>query len=130
MFKQIYIVLLGIVLLISFTHSAPCTNNDTNQVPNQDENIFTSTQPQLHDENIFTSFQREFQQEVLEAHNTYRARHCVSPLQLNDDLSRSAQNYAQYLASINRMVQNNMDDVGQSLYMKSSSIYLYYIDGK
>lgn len=78
----------------------------------------------------FTTVQRQYQQYALEAHNRYRARHCVSPLQLDDNISRSAQNYAQYLASINRMVHSGTQGLGENLYMKWSSAVITSISGE
>ncbi|CAF0984533.1 unnamed protein product [Rotaria sp. Silwood1] len=69
----------------------------------------------------FTSNQRQFQREVLSAHNFYRARHCAKPLQLNDVLSRSAQNFAQKLANTNQFHHSGTPGVGENLYMAISS---------
>jgi hypothetical protein len=78
----------------------------------------------------FTTGQRKYQQYALEAHNRYRARHCVSPLQLDDSISRSAQNYAQHLANINRMVHSGTSDLGENLYMQGSSVVIKTINGE
>lgn len=78
----------------------------------------------------FTTGQRQYQQYALEAHNKYRARHCVSPLQLDDSISRSAQNYAEYLASINRMIHSGAKGLGENLFMKWSSAVITSISGK
>ncbi|CAF1443647.1 unnamed protein product [Rotaria sordida] len=69
----------------------------------------------------FTSAQRQFQNEMLAAHNSYRARHCAQPLQLDDILSRSAQDYAQKLASANQFSHSGTPGVGENLYMAWSS---------
>ncbi|CAF1304086.1 unnamed protein product [Rotaria sordida] len=69
----------------------------------------------------FTSAQRQFQNEMLAAHNSYRARHCAQPLQLDDTLSRPAQDYAQKLASTNQFSHSGTKGVGENLYMAWSS---------
>lgn len=78
----------------------------------------------------FTASQRQYQQYALDAHNGYRKRHCASPLQLDDNLSRSAQNYAQYLARINQMVHSGTNGLGENLYMQWSSAGIKTISGK
>lgn len=82
------------------------------------------------DEDIFSNSQRRFQQEILRAHNIYRARHCASPLKLDDELSRSAQIYAEQLANRNGRGDGNTGGAGQNLYSQSSTAFLGSIDGK
>jgi uncharacterized protein YkwD len=67
---------------------------------------------------------------MLQAHNIYRARHCVPSLQLNDKLSLSAQYFAQQLANTNGIGQGNSVGTGRNIFMKSSSAGLSYINGK
>ncbi|CAF4590501.1 unnamed protein product [Rotaria sp. Silwood1] len=69
----------------------------------------------------FTSDQIEFQNAVLAAHNSYRARHCAQPLQLDDVLSRSAQNFSEKLASTNKFYRSGTPGVGENLYMEGGS---------
>jgi uncharacterized protein YkwD len=78
----------------------------------------------------FTVAQRDFQRQVLSAHNTYRSRHCARPLRLDDRLSRSAQNYAQRLATINTMVHSGIKGLGENLYMIMSSSKITRVDGR
>nr|ACD54644.1 cysteine-rich secretory protein-2-like protein [Adineta vaga] len=66
---------------------------------------------------------------MLKSHNTYRARHCVPSLQLDNALSRSAQDYANKLARMNQMVHSRTPNVGENLWMMSSSAKLNNIDG-
>lgn len=118
MFKPMYIVLLVIVIVES--------------------SFIDSTSPLLLDENnisdqygmIFTRSQRRFQQQMLQAHNHYRAHHCASLLQLDDTLSRSAQFYAEQLANTNGMSRSDTKGAGQNIFAKSSSAHLNYVDGK
>jgi uncharacterized protein YkwD len=78
----------------------------------------------------FTTTQRQFQDLMLKAHNTYRARHCVSSLQLDDGINRSAQNYAEYLARIDQMVHSNTNGLGENLFWKWSSNPFKTISGE
>ena len=78
----------------------------------------------------FTTAQRQYQQSALQAHNRYRARHCAPPLQLDDDISRSAHNYAEYLADIDQMVHSRTSGLGENLYMQWSSAGISTIDGE
>ena len=67
------------------------------------------------------------QQEMLQAHNTYRARHCAPSLTLDENLNKRAQKYAGYLAYIDKMVACNNCSFGQNLYVQNNSARL---DGK
>lgn len=78
----------------------------------------------------FTTVQRQYQQYALDAHNRHRARHCVPAMKLDDTISRSAQNYAQYLANINQMVHSGVRGLGENLYMEGSSNVIKSIDGE
>ncbi|CAF1551756.1 unnamed protein product [Rotaria sp. Silwood1] len=69
----------------------------------------------------FTAEQRQFQNDVLYAHNYYRAYHCAQSLQLDDLLSTSAQNFAQKLADTNQFYHSGTKGVGENLYMATSS---------
>nr|ACD54619.1 cysteine-rich secretory protein-2-like protein [Adineta vaga] len=77
----------------------------------------------------FTTDQTKYQQQMLKSHNTYRARHCAPSLQLDNALSRSAQDYANKLARMNQMVHSRTPNVGENLWMMSSSAKLNNIDG-
>ena len=70
----------------------------------------------------FTAVQNQFQKQMLDAHNQYRTRHCVSSLRLDDSISRSAQNYAQHLADINQMVHSGTNGLGENLYMNGAQL--------
>jgi uncharacterized protein YkwD len=121
MLKQMYIVLFAITIgMISLTHGRSFSgfvNDDENQVSDPYGSMFTSSQ-------------RRFQKEVLRAHNKYRARHCAQPLRLDDNLSRSAQNYAERLASTNGMSQSDTSGAGQNIFMKSTYGFSSAVDGK
>jgi uncharacterized protein YkwD len=69
----------------------------------------------------FTGEQSQFQNEMLQAHNDYRSSHCVPSLQLDDNLSRSAQKYAEKLARTNTFRHSGTPGVGENLWMTGSS---------
>jgi uncharacterized protein YkwD len=156
---QTYILagLLGIFILITFAHGEPSVRNDNDNSSTDDEqvieareivddenSIFMSVgQPlarrglfdlnkllQRRETSGFTTAQRKFQKQMLNAHNRYRTRHCVSSLQLDDSISQSAQNYAQYLANINQMVHSYTEGLGENLYWKWSSDVLENLNGE
>ena len=79
--------------------------------------------------NGFTADQLRFQQESLASHNSLRARHCVGNLQLDNDLSRTAQAYAEFLANSNKF-QHSGNGHGENLYMMSSSAVLSNVPGQ
>ena len=71
----------------------------------------------------FTDVQIEFQNEVSEAHNDYRSRHCVSLLELDEQLNELAQAYAKDLALTE---EDHFDvlDVNGNVFIKSTSARL------
>ena len=78
--------------------------------------------------NAFTPAQIRFQEESLEAHNKLRAKNCAPTLQLDEKLSQTAQQYAEYLASQNKF-EHSGNGYGENLYMMSSSAPLTNIHG-
>ena len=78
----------------------------------------------------FTATQLQMQKQALDAHNLYRTRHCVPSLVLDDDLNRSAQDYAEQLAQTNRFDHSDADDYGENLYMRTSSRDINKFDGQ
>ncbi|CAF0939479.1 unnamed protein product [Adineta ricciae] len=107
MFKQVFCVLFGMLMLSALSYGKssklrPSTNED------DDANLID-----LKGKN------EEFEKQLLRAHNDLRARHCVSPLRLDKDLSRRAQQQAQRLADSNGMSQSRPSDLGQNMFMKS-----------
>jgi len=159
MFKQVYIILLGIILLVSFVLGASLMKDDETELdpsnqPISKNDLGSSNQPisengfdvdqklPVH-ENVrpnsnqlsgdggssFTSSQIRFQQEMLRAHNHYRARHCSPPLKLDDNLSHLAQNYAEQLASMST-IQSDSNGIGQNTYTKTSSHDVHYVIGE
>ncbi|KAM9324102.1 uncharacterized protein PAF06_000100 [Gastrophryne carolinensis] len=63
---------------------------------------------------------KQFEQDFLSAHNKYRKLHNSPPLTLNQELCKSAQEWANHLLSI-RALQHSDTELGENLYYKSSS---------
>jgi uncharacterized protein YkwD len=78
----------------------------------------------------FTTAQHEFQNQMLKEHNTYRSRHCVPPLRLDDDISRSAQKYAEYLANTNKFEYSDAPDVGENIFKMISKEKINHFHGQ
>ena len=85
---------------------------------------------QRRDGGDFTNEQRQYQQQVLDSHNKYRARHCVPPLVLNDDLSRTAQNVSEKLAREDKFEHSHTPDVGENIWMSMSSDPIQSVSGE
>ena len=68
---------------------------------------------------IYTD-RRIFRQEMLDAHNYYRARHCVPPLVNDTNLTVAAQNYSDYLIRTNKFVHSGVDE-GENLAAYSNT---------
>eukprot|EP00099_Drosophila_melanogaster_P017733 NP_608668.2 uncharacterized protein Dmel_CG16995 [Drosophila melanogaster] len=62
---------------------------------------------------------QQFEQEVLQAHNLYRAKHGAQPLTLSPKLNRLATEWANYLLSRNRMEHRQNSGYGENIYMAS-----------
>ena len=54
----------------------------------------------------------QLNQDGINAHNEYRARHGVQPLTYNKKLADYAQRWAEHLASVDRMYHSNTNAVG------------------
>jgi uncharacterized protein YkwD len=151
------IFLLGILFFIVATQSArlPYNNNNNDELSlkyqrqsktrgsvNDDRSIDKLIKP-IRRRNVvdldpslkrnkrdFNDEQRQFQHEMLQAHNEYRSRHCASPLQLDDDLSSSAQQYAEHLVDIDTLQHSGTSGIGENLWMMSSSDKITKINGE
>ncbi|XP_054630104.1 Golgi-associated plant pathogenesis-related protein 1-like [Dunckerocampus dactyliophorus] len=62
-----------------------------------------------------------FQQEFLETHNAYRARHSSPPMTLSGELNTAAQKWADHLLALGAMQHSNTKD-GENLYTMWSSV--------
>jgi uncharacterized protein YkwD len=120
MYKQISLAVFAVILFIGTTQGA--------RIPYQnDDELYQLLNRNRRD---FDDEQQQFQQQMLEAHNKYRSHHCVSSLQLDDDLSRSAQKYAEHLADIGELVHSGTENTGENLWMMGSSAALGNINGE
>ncbi|XP_051513474.1 uncharacterized protein glipr2 isoform X2 [Myxocyprinus asiaticus] len=61
-----------------------------------------------------------FENEFLQTHNAYRKNHGASPLNINKNLSRSAQEWAEHLLSI-RTLKHSNGEYGENVYYAWSS---------
>lgn len=57
----------------------------------------------------------QFIKEALDAHNVYRKKHGVDALRHNPELSKIAQNYAEYIASLGQLKHSTNTHQGQKL---------------
>lgn len=76
---------------------------------------------------------------MVDQHNYYRAKHHADDLTIDDDLSKSAQQYAEYLASKNNGLVHSNGEYGENLAYQMNSrfkmdestcksiYYLYYL---
>ncbi len=147
MLRPIHIILFGIILLATFTHSrrlahgndgkfglekqlVEARNAHKRKLPHTRE-LFDLNHLMKQFSGSFTNDQRRVQQEMLEWHNYYRKRHCVGALRLDDSLSRSAQNYAEKLANvIGSLVHSQTPGLGENLYWAYSSRGIGTVYGK
>jgi len=67
------------------------------------------------------SLKDTFHTQALHLHNTYRAKHHVQKLVLNDELSLVAQKYADFLADTNTFEHSGDQEYGENLYWGWSS---------
>ncbi|KAH8413384.1 hypothetical protein KR009_010470, partial [Drosophila setifemur] len=61
----------------------------------------------------------QFEKEVLDAHNKYRAMHGAPPLTLSPKLNKLATEWAQYLLARNTMQHRQNSGYGENIYMAS-----------
>ena len=61
-------------------------------------------------------FWKAFAQDQLQKHNDFRAKHGVQPLELDDELSRSAEAYAKKLADENNGIHHSDSGSGENLF--------------
>ena len=111
---------------------AVLNQNDSSNKPKA--NGYDQQQPKYKNENIstsnFDSVQAKFIQEALEQHNECRRRHAVDPLVHNPELSKIAQEYANYLAKIRQLKHStnkyNDQKLGENLAFSYDSTLDFY----
>jgi hypothetical protein len=71
--------------------------------------------------------QRSMAEEILEAHNKYRAEVNVAPLEWSDSLANNAQEWADYLASLggNQLQHSSNSGEGENLWLGTSGAFTY-----
>lgn len=70
-----------------------------------------------------------FEEDFLEAHNSYRRRHGVAPLQLDKKLCKYSQEWASYLAQKNILEHRPGSNYGENIYCLYSSDPNFTING-
>lgn len=115
------------IFIVYFIICLACTFLNGN-IHNDDLNSYKFFQQRASSD--FTKAQRKFQNQVLDAHNEYRARHCTGPVKLDDDISYSAQQYAEYLARNNILKHDYETDYGENLFKVASTAELDDFDGE
>ena len=141
MYKEVLIGLLGILLLTTtiqsrayYEEESSEDSSDDSSSDSDDDDVVYDLLRSLHNPKArnhklrFEHHQRQsadylqqFRDEMLQAHNKYRAQHCVEPLTLDDELNDEAQKYAEYLLSINRLEHAKLSGVGENLYGGSTA---------
>jgi len=71
----------------------------------------------------------KFANDALRAHNRYRKRHDVTPLELSAELSEKAQKYAEHLANTNTFEHSGDPVYGENLYWSWSSDPAWCLQG-
>jgi len=71
----------------------------------------------------------KFESDALEAHNKYRKRHAVTPLELSKDLCDIAQEYVDHLAKTNSFEHSGDPVYGENLYWSWSSDSAWVLAG-
>jgi uncharacterized protein YkwD len=126
-----YQYILGVFLFVVFTSSLILGDDfDSKNLPIIFGKLLNFNELSSRQAKNFTAVQRKFQREMLNAHNSYRSRHCARSLRLDDKLSRSAQNYAQRLANMNTMVHSGIKGLGENLYTMTSSNKITNLTGE
>ncbi|TMW54435.1 hypothetical protein DOY81_000427 [Sarcophaga bullata] len=70
-------------------------------------------------DNVAAKSIKELQEEVLAAHNEYRAKHSCGPLVLNKQLNNLASEWAKHLANTNTLQHRKNNKYGENLYMST-----------
>ena len=126
-----YQYILGVFLFVVFTSSLILGDDfDSKNLSIISDKLLNFNELSSRQAKNFTAVQRKFQREMLNAHNSYRSRHCARSLRLDDNLSRSAQNYAQRLANMNTMVHSGIKGLGENLYTMTSSNKITTLTGE
>ena len=71
----------------------------------------------------------QLREEILYAHNAYRALHCAPSLVLDETLNQEAQAYAETMARSHIYAHNDESPHGQNLLMASTTSSTKYFDG-
>ncbi|XP_066258178.1 uncharacterized protein [Euwallacea similis] len=78
---------------------------------------------------LHSATEGNFEEDFLEAHNNYRKRHGVPPLELDKSISKVAEEWAKYLASKNKLEHRPQSNYGENIYCLYSSDSNFKING-
>jgi len=114
--QQIFIIFIFTLILHT---SGKLTNNDDLSCKSFENPFARRYLP----DNYQPIEQRNFQYDMLNAHNILRKQHCVPPLILDDKISENAQIYAEYLVKQDSKVihSNKKNLLGENLYSTTNS---------
>ena len=113
--QRFLIICLLVTLSCVFLHARSNFNRHRPHRPQPDSEI------EERSVKSFTTEQRQVQKQLLADHNTYRAAHCAPALKLDDNLSRSAQEYAEELARTDTFEHSTLTELGENLFLMESS---------
>lgn len=94
------------------------------------ENSSNYQQAPIHNITNSTEDLIQFGKEMLQFHNNYRKRHCVSALEFDEKLTASAQAYAEKIANTSVFEHSKTPNVGENLWYQWSSEEQGIINGK
>uniref|UniRef100_A0A1B6GU91 SCP domain-containing protein n=1 Tax=Cuerna arida TaxID=1464854 RepID=A0A1B6GU91_9HEMI len=100
----------------------------TQSLPRQSSNASIKSTPRTPQKTKDIN-KEEFTKQCLERHNEYRAKHKVQPLKLNTELSAFAQDWADHLASTQKMVHRPNNKYGENLWMMMTTDRSYKVNG-
>lgn len=72
----------------------------------------------------------KFEEECLRAHNDYRRKHGVPPLELNKKLCKYAEDWAKTIAKKGKMEHRDQNDYGENIFFAWSSDPTFTVSGK
>ncbi|KAG8268379.1 hypothetical protein J6590_027540 [Homalodisca vitripennis] len=105
-----------------------CQSDSTESLPRQSSNASIKSTPRTPQKTKDIN-KEEFAKQCLERHNEYRAKHKVQSLKLNTELSAFAQDWADHLASTQKMVHRPNNKYGENLWMMMTTDRSYKVNG-
>ncbi|KAJ2943965.1 hypothetical protein O0L34_g8287 [Tuta absoluta] len=104
-------------------------NNQAPQSPSKSKNL-TSLVNKLKSTSINGDKSDRFEEECLGAHNEYRRKHGVPPLELNKKLCKYSEEWAKTLVKKNKMEHRDQNDYGENIFYAWSSDPNFTVHGR